>query len=1106
MLTVYKASAGSGKTFTLAVEYICLLINNPDDYRTILAVTFTNKATQEMKWRIISQLYGIAKGLPSSDAYLEQVALRTHKPVSVIRSHAAASLSLLTHKYNNFRVQTIDAFFQSVLRNLARELDLTANLRIDLNDIEVEQRAIDQMVRNLDHRHDVLTWISDYIDDNIAEDKNWNVIKKIKEFGKNIFEPFYKDHEDELARRFQSPEFFKNYTDALRLKRDRCKSSVVEKAMQLRQLLIDRCVYEPSYYNRSLYPFIRDLCDNVYKWKPIASVLLRCVNEPSAWAASKCPAADKNVIVDMAANGGCELLGSLIQLYQDNWAPYQSSILVLENLSKLRLLMAIANAVTESNKEANRFLLSDTQSLLHGLMKDSDTPFVFEKIGSQLKHMMIDEFQDTSRLQWSNFKKLLANCMAQAGSHDLIVGDVKQSIYRWRQGDWRLLNNIEEQFDAQQIEIKRLSTNYRSCERVITFNNTFFPRLVDIVTQSLAMEDSSSTEELKKAYGDVAQKAIKPVGSGYVEVALLPDADFEQQVLERLVSGIRKLIEAGVAYKDIAILVRSNKDIPSIADCLIRSFSGKVPVVSDEAFRLDSSTVVKIIIYALHLLTHPTDDLVRAQLVKAYQQQILGRQVADTALLVSANQSDAASEQDEEVAQKQFKKREELNQYLPQDYVQHTAKLRTMPLVDLVDNVYSMFHLERMSGQSAYVCTFYDVINNYLADHASDINDFLDEWEAHFSSKTIQSVDLNGIRVITIHKSKGLEFPYVFMPFCNWKLELDGVLWCEGQHHEAPFDVLPITPVRYSSSLKNTVYKEEYALEHFQCAIDNLNMLYVAFTRAERHLYVIGKRMKADTLKKKKKDPNFSDCSQEIEMCLPLVHKDLEDSELTGVDEANQPLCFTMGTPDVLLNAESKSSQKQELNPFNQIPQTLSINVETFPKPVTFLQSNESRNFVGNKDGNEPSATYINIGNVLHQLFAHIYTTDDVALQLRQMEEDGILDSQPEVRKQLFSQIQSALSQPLVNDWFSSRWQVFNECTVLEYDEETGVTVEHRPDRVMCCGDEWIVVDFKFGKPHLSYHQQVKRYMRLLSDMGHSQIKGYLWYVLKGRVDEVLLD
>lgn len=1105
MLTVYKASAGSGKTFTLAVEYICLLINNPDDYRTILAVTFTNKATQEMKWRIISQLYGIAKGLPSSDAYLEQVALRTHKPISVIRAHAAASLSLLTHKYNNFRVQTIDAFFQSVLRNLARELDLTANLRIDLNDIEVEQRAIDQMVRNLDHRHDVLTWISDYIDDNIAEDKNWNVIKKIKEFGKNIFEPFYKDYEAELAKCFQNPNFFKKYTDQLRLKRDQCKSGVVAKAIHLRQLLIDRCVYEPSYYNRSLYPFIQHLCDNEYKWKPLAAALLRCANEPTTWVASKCPAVEKQVIVDVAANGGCEQLGSLLQAYQDNWASYQSSLLVLENLSKLRLLMAIANAVTESNKDANRFLLSDTQSLLHGLMKDSDTPFVFEKIGSQLKHMMIDEFQDTSRLQWSNFKKLLANCMAQAGSHDLIVGDVKQSIYRWRQGDWRLLNNIEEQFDAQQIEIKQLSTNYRSCERVITFNNTFFPRLVDIVTQSLVIDDPSRTDDIKKAYGDVAQKAIKAPGTGYVEVALLPDADFERQMLDYLVSGIRKLIEAGVPYKDIAILVRSNKDIPSIADNLISAFDGKVPVVSDEAFRLDSSSVVKIIIYALHLLTHPTDDLVRAQLVKAYQQLVLGLQVDDTALMVSVNNPKATSESDNETSQKPLK-REELNQYLPQTYVQQTAKLRTMPLVDLVDNVYSMFHLERMSGQSAYVCTFYDVINNYLADHASDINDFLEEWETHFSSKTIQSVDLNGVRVITIHKSKGLEFPYVLMPFCNWKLELDGVLWCEGQHREPPFDVLPITPVRYSSSLKNTFYKDDYAMEHFQCAIDNLNMLYVAFTRAERHLYVIGKRMKPATLKKKKQELSFTDCSQQIELCLPLVHKDLEDSQLTGEDQAEQPLCFSIGSPNVPLPSDENSRQEQEPNPFNQVPQTLSINVETFPKPVTFLQSNESRNFVGETEGEGSSATYINIGNVLHQLFAHIYTTDDVALLLRQMEEDGILDSQPEVKQQLFSQIQSALSQPLINDWFSSRWQVFNECAVLEYDEETGVTVEHRPDRVMNSGDEWIVVDFKFGKPHQSYHQQVKRYMRLLSDMGHRQIKGYLWYVLKGKVDEVFLD
>lgn len=1105
MLTVYKASAGSGKTFTLAVEYICLLINNPDDYRTILAVTFTNKATQEMKWRIISQLYGIANALPSSEAYLQQVIQRTHKPVSVIRAHAAASLSLLTHKYNNFRVQTIDAFFQSVLRNLARELDLTSNLRIDLNDIEVEHRAIDQMVRNLDHQHDVLTWISDYIDDNIAEDKNWNVIRKIKEFGKNIFEPFYKDHEAELARCFQSPEFFNQYTQQLRLLRDRSKSAVVEKALELRHLLEERNVYEPSYFNRSLYPFVNGLSENVYKWKPLASALTKCLTEPNAWTTAKCPAAEKQVIVDVAANGGCQLLSELVQLYKDNWSPYQSSILVLENLSKLRLLMAIAHAVTETNKEANRFLLSDTQSLLHGLMKDSDTPFVFEKIGSQLKHMMIDEFQDTSRLQWNNFKKLLANCMAQAGSHDLIVGDVKQSIYRWRQGDWRLLNNIEEQFDASQLEIKRLSTNYRSYERVITFNNTFFPHLVSVVTDSLQMDDTSRLSDIQKAYDDVVQKPIKEKGSGYVEVTLLPDKDLEQQTLELLGSRIRALIEAGVAYKDIAILVRNKKDIPIIADSLIAAFAGKVPVVSDEAFRLDASSAIRLIIYALHLLTHPADDLARAQLVKTYQQHVLGKAATDTDLLVSPPIENAPEESIDPDAPG-LTKRDFLNQSLPQEYVRQTTKLRTMPLVELVDNIYSIFHLEQMSGQSAYVCTFYDVINNYLSDHASDINDFLDEWEAHFSSKTIQSVELNGIRVITIHKSKGLEYPYVFMPFCSWKLEISDVLWCEGQQRNAPFDVLPVTPVRYTSGLKDTVYKDDYLLEHFQCAIDNLNMLYVAFTRAGRHLYVIGKRMKADTLKKKMKERNFTDCSQEIEICLPLVNKALEDSTLTGMEQADQPITFTLGSPTVPVSSSASSDKEQEANPFNQIAQTLSIEVETFPKPVTFLQSNESRNFVGSAENDDPSTTYINVGNVLHQLFAHTYTIDDVPLLLRQMEEDGILDSQPEVKQRLMSQIHNALQHPLVNDWFSSRWQVFNECTVLEYDEKSGDTIEHRPDRVMYCEDEWIVVDFKFGKPHQSYPDQVKRYMRLLSHMGHTKVKGYLWYVLMGRVDEVELD
>ena len=197
-LIVYKASAGSGKTFTLAIEYISLLINNPKSYENILAVTFTNKATEEMKMRILSQLYGISKKLPDSNNYLKMVMKKTGKSENEVIKNASIALSYLIHNYNYFRVQTIDAFFQSILRNLARELDLTANLRIDLNDRQVEEYAVEELIESLEQGDKVLDWIREYIDSNISEERNWNIIGEIKKFGMNIFKDFYKEHRKEL--------------------------------------------------------------------------------------------------------------------------------------------------------------------------------------------------------------------------------------------------------------------------------------------------------------------------------------------------------------------------------------------------------------------------------------------------------------------------------------------------------------------------------------------------------------------------------------------------------------------------------------------------------------------------------------------------------------------------------------------------------------------------------------------------------------------------------------------------------------------------------------------------------------------------------------------
>ena len=1094
-LTVYKASAGSGKTFTLASEYITLVVKNPQNYKKILAVTFTNKATQEMKTRILSQLYGIAHNLPDSQAYYEQVLQKTGFPDQTIRENAAEALSLLTHHYNEFRVQTIDAFFQSVLRNLARELNLTANLRIDLNDTEVEAHAVDELINSLEEGEEVLSWIRDYIDKNIEDDKGWNVIGQIKDFGKNIFKDFYKDHKANLDQLFSNPTFFDTFITDLRKRRKDSADKVKDQSRRLLQKISDSGI-DTSYLISGLMTFLNNLTyagspnklqnkKDPFQEGPSANVL-KCIKSPDKWLLTKCPPDEKEYFDTLIKKSWHKDLEQLNETRKECWREYQSCNLTLRHLSQLRLLHAISEAVDEINKDTNRFMLSNTQSLLSTLMKNTDTPFVFEKMGAYLKHIMIDEFQDTSTIQWNNFRKLLDNCMAQIESHNLIVGDVKQSIYRWRQGDWKLLNNIEHDFSNEQIKIEPLDTNYRSEENIIRFNNTFFTQAVVQTVKELESDKIEGASQLIEAYKEIEQKPKKRDGKGFVRIKLIHynqnvSSEYRENVLNELTNNIRGLLERGYKQRDIAILVRNNDVIQPIADKFQDEFGTDVSIVSDEAFRLDASLAVNVIIAALQLLIHPEDKLTESKLVKLYQQQVLQTGLDNNGLFVNEN----------EVG---------LKSLLPKDYVERFELLLRKSLVDLVDEIYSLFNLGSLDGQSAYVCTFYDTLNEYLRDHPADIDDFIEEWEEVLSSNTIQSDEIDGIRLLTIHKSKGLEYDNVLIPFCDWVLEKTSgnTIWCPGDNKEKPYGELPLIPVDFSNKMMDTVFEDDYKEEHLQNTVDNMNLLYVAFTRAGKNLFITGKKASSKTFKSLKDNKTATNRSQIIQLIIDELTKSLPGATLDDAGE-KEPLTFEFG--ELSDCVEQKEKEKSTENPFELTPETDKLRIETFPHPVSFRQSNKSHDFINGEDIDPSDKNrYIKVGNILHQLFSTILTEDDIEPRLKELEQEGVIYNDEVTSQELKNKIANALSNEKVRDWFSSRWKLFNECTILDYDKESCEVYEHRPDRVMTDGNEIIVVDFKFGKPRDEYHEQVQRYMNLLLRMGYKKVSGYIWYVVRNEI------
>ena len=1068
-LTVYKASAGSGKTFTLATEYIKLLVLNPTSYRNILAVTFTNKATEEMKMRILSQLYGIWKQLPDSNNYLLHIMKSTGLSEQTVSQRAGEALHLLLHNYNYFRVETIDTFFQSVLRNLARELDLTANLRIGLNDTQVEEQAVDRLIDSLTHTNVMLQWLLKYIMETISDDRSWNIIGQVKQFGKTIFRDYYKEQSARLNQLLEQGNFLQDYMEQMRQIRHNAEARMKEIAERFFDTLENEnlTIEDLTYGRTGVAGFFLKLRNGQMNEDIVGKRVTDCMTDASKWYAKKHERAE--LIHAVAEQSLIPILRHAIDERPRQWKLYKSADLTLRHLNQLRLLGSIEHKVREMNEEANRFLLSDTQQLLHSLIKDSDSPFIFEKIGTQLEHIMIDEFQDTSTVQWQNFKVLLQECMSHADTENLIVGDVKQSIYRWRSGDWRLLNAIDREFPnaADMMEVRPLETNYRSCRRIIDFNNAFFTEAARQEYEAQREEYPGGAEQLRHAYEDVAQQVPdnRP-DEGFVSIRLLPQQDYQENTYAEVADTVETLLAHGACQRQIAILVRTNNVIPLMADYFATHLP-QIHIVSDEAFRLDASASVTLLVQALHLLTHPDDQLARATIAKIYQRSVLGNQAADSELFIKGRPID---------------------ELLPEAFTGHTAELMQMPLYELTERLYRIFQLDQLNEQSAYVCTFYDQLNQFAQDNSTDIDAFVREWEETLCAKTIQSTGTDGIRILSIHKSKGLEFDHVIIPFCDWRLEHANVLWCQPK--EEPFSALPIAPIDYSEKqMRGTIYDHDYLDEHLQLTVDNLNLLYVAFTRAARSLTVIGRREGKNT-----RSALVESVLQELRM---------DGTLLEGIDDKQQPITFTYGSIPIRQDDHSPQHGTQSENPFLTPVTPQPITIETFDVKTEFRQSNRSRDFLEGDD-EQQELSYIKTGSVLHEIFSTIRTTADIEQALSQLQNDGILYDDEVTREKITALLRKRLESPRVSDWFSGRWQLFNECSILRVNADGNVE-ERRPDRVMTDGRETHVVDFKFGRPHPEYQEQVREYVQLLRQMGLPDVKGWLWYVYSNIIEEVTL-
>ena len=883
----------------------------------------------------------------------------------------------------------------------------------------------------------------------------------------NIFDEGYIEKGDGLRRKLQDKDCIKNYRRTLQAIETEALEQMKGFADQFFGILesnglaIDNLANKSkgvsSYFSKLQMGKLDDSLRNATVEKHLAS--------PENWSPKSSPR--RNAITELAAAELIPLLQTAEEFRNKNNMLVNSCQLSLRYINNVRLLANIDEEVRRLNYENNRFLLSDTNVLLHNLVHDGDSSFVFEKIGTTIRNVMIDEFQDTSRMQWDNFRLLLLEGLSQ-GENSLIVGDVKQSIYRWRNGDWGILNGLKDHIESFPINVKILTTNRRSAGNIIEFNNKVFTAACHTLNDIYKSEQGEECKDLKEAYVDVCQEKDKDPDEGYVKVTFLTEKEemaYVEDTLQQLANETQLLVTAGIQLKDIAILVRKNKTIPLVADYFDKNTPYKI--VSDEAFQLNASLAICMIMDGLRYLSNPENRIAKAQLAAAYQNEILKNNIDLNTLLLN-----------------------DIDEYLPVSFIEQQKKLRLMPLYELMEKLFGLFEMSRIKQQDAYLCAFFDAVVEYLQNNSSEMSAFIAFWEETLSQKTIPSGEVEGIRIISIHKSKGLEYHTVLLPFCDWNMEkersLTHLIWCTPK--VAPFNNLDIVPVNYSTAMQQSIYREEYLNERLQLWVDNLNLLYVAFTRAKNNLIIWGK----DGLK-----GTVSELLQQAmgQISIPQHEHDSSHLEKSEDNTDTDNIAYEMGT---LYLSEEKRTDGIIKNKLLMNPEKIPLHLESLESNIEFKQSNRSAEFIRGEE--ETGERYIRQGQLLHNLFSVIRTQDDIPSAIERLRFEGIIES-AEQERQIKKLTEWALNHPLVKEWYSGNWELYNECAIIY--KEKGELQTRRPDRVMMKDGKVVVVDFKFGKKRTDYNKQVRDYMNLLSDMGYENIRGYLWYVFDNEFVEV---
>jgi len=1085
-LTVCRASAGTGKTFTLAAYYVALLMQGAS-FRSILAVTFTNKATQEMKERILSYLFAISKGEATDFLDTVKSIIRKQNPADpcndqILRTRAEECFHAILADYDNMKVVTIDSFLQVLLSGMAHQLGWPAGYAIDLDQEHAISTAVDQLLTtHIEEQPGLKEIIISYINRQLADEKSWDVRGKVIDIAQELFKEAVQKDADDIVF---DPDLIKQFLN---------DSNWVKSpaAVEINRLIGTIEAHANVVYEATGGKFYKGMVERAKK------IVLGKAGSGDFKGLSQ-REQDRLAKPAYRAEVGSEVVEALSGLHeiladdqmQQHYACWK---LTTEHLEDMQLMSFVKHQIEENQRENNSILLSQTAPILHEALKPGDADFILEKAGIRYKHIMIDEFQDTSSMQWENFLELIKEILAGGGT-TLIVGDIKQSIYRWRNGDWKIMKSLDTQHPelGHYFEPKQLAKNFRSRENIVRFaleTMQALTRLSQEPTDAEHMlhelyEEGYSPEHLTDFYntkknGGLVRYRVYPYksrGNKQSEVdaeRCLKHTVARKAILKDMFEQISHLLEMGESPENIMILIRGRSDVKDIIrtynemKLLYNNLQGHKPV-SVDSYQLDASVSVNVIISALRLIA---------------QGDTMGEKYIQMALGES--------------------KREELCQLSS-----------TLPLSSLIEEVIKICLMK--NGQFcgtdlAYVNCMKDKVNDFIGSYGSSVNDFLTYWDDSMHANAVPTADMGNIKMMTIHSSKGLESKTLFIPFCSWPMEDDGKkggkLWCRSRLTLSNGNNMKLVPISNKSDMLLAGYETEYQQEHLNERVDNMNLLYVALTRAGNNLFLYS------DLQYDSKEPGAGDTIGHL-----LVRsRNMTQPMQTAWDEYSCPIdpeeapdqvipLFIEYQNGTIVIAKSETATESNEKPFSfDTASTIPVTYYSDNQHIEFRQSQESRLYSQTQGKDMAEVDNQGFGNLCHNILSEIATPADMPLVLQRYQNNGLITSN-ELMQKVKQTINDVWENTQMAEWFSDKWTLMRESTIVlperlqqqfEAENENHKKPEElRPDRIMINNEkkQAVVLDYKFGvQIKAAYYTQVKQYMTLMQELGYTNVTGYIW-------------